>query len=150
MAGVMVFIPTDRSTWQAAASGDVAAHAPTEALMEAFDITDAEEAEYAAMSVASVAALTRHGSRFVLGAEVSPAQVDDSDDTGNGEVVVRGLRRAQIVSWFCEELPDDPRVRSAAQEARGLGVDDAWHLDEVQALIGTHALLWHAAEELED
>lgn len=154
MAGVMVFIPTGRASWREAIEATTSAHAPTPALLEAFDLApgdDArEEAQYAALTVASVTALAHHGARFVLGAEVAPDQVDDSDDAGNGEVVVRGLRRAQIVSWFTDETPDHPAVRAAAAAARCMSTEAAWHLDEVQTLISEHALLWHAAEELEN
>lgn len=150
MAGVMVFIPTDATAWQAVVGGEVAGFSATPALCEAFDLTDPEESEFAAMTVASVSSLTRHGHRFVLGAEVAPDQIDDAGDTGNGEVIVSGLRRSQIVSWFTDEVADDPQLRAAAERARGLELDEAWDLDEVQALIGGHALLWHAAEELEN
>ncbi|MGJ6979477.1 DUF6912 family protein [Aestuariimicrobium soli] len=144
----MVFIPFDAAAWPRALDASVPAFSATPALCESFDVTDPEESEFAAMTLASVAGLAQHGTRFVLGAEVADDQVDASADTGNGEVQVSGLRRAQIVSWFTDEFPDDPQVRAAAHEAQGLPLDDAWHLDEVQTLIGHHALLWHAAEEL--
>lgn len=143
----MVFIAAD-SAAQALQAG--VGHAPTPALREAFDVTDPEEAEYAALVLASITALATLGRRFVIAAEMTPDQLDDSADTGNGEVTIRGLRRSQIVSWFTDEEPDHAEVKAAAAAASGLSTDDAWELPAVQTLITRHALLWHAAEELEN
>lgn len=150
MSGVLVCIPADRNDPQSLFAGPVAAITANQALCETFDY-DAEageEAEYAALVLASVWSLTRHGERFVVTAEVDPSQIVVGEEADNGGVTLTGLRRAQLVAWF-DDQPDDQIngiVEAAASAVQGQGIDEAWDHEEVTALL-QHELLWHAIEE---
>lgn len=148
MGTVMVFVPAPVGAWSAALEPEaVRAWSATPAVHEAFDLPPRadEDAEYAAMLLASVAALASTGRRRVLGFEVAADQVSDN---GDETVTVTRLRPTQLVSWFADA--DDVDAAPAASASAGLDVDAAWELPEVADLVEHHPLLWHAAEELED
>lgn len=105
-----------------------------------------EDAEYAAMVIASVAGLSTFGHRLVLVAEVPQESLGLAADPENGEMLVGRLDRQQVVAFFADDPAVD--VSAAAQEAAGLGIDDAWNQQAVVELLATSDLLWHGAEEL--
>lgn len=146
MTGVLVCIPADRDDPQALFAGPVPAITANQALYETLDYgPDAdEEAEYAALVLASVWALTRHGQRFVVTAEVDPGQIVVGEEADNGGVIVTGLRRNQLVACFADESAG--LAQSAAAAVTGQGIDEAWAHEEVSALL-QHELLWHTIEE---
>ena len=90
MTKELVFIPVSRDEL-AAIDGSVrltgrAAHRVTPELLAALEYTvgQEEDVEYAALVLASVAALTRFGERLVLVAEVDVSLISDGDDPENG------------------------------------------------------------------
>lgn len=155
MADQLVFVPV--STGQAHTlarqghlPGPLDAFATTPALLAALDYTadQAEDAEYAALVLASVHGLTRHQERLVLVAEVPAAQVEPyEDEMDNGGVRLPSLSRAAVQSFFT----DDPAIviADAVAAATGLTIDQVWETEQVQALLGGADLLWHSVEELD-
>lgn len=121
-------------------------YAPTEDLKETFDLQSnaTDEADRAALVVASVAALSRWGHRRVVTALVRPDQISPGSDEAHGEVVVADLAASQVLAWFADAGEVDDR--DAARAAAGLGIDEAWSRPEVASLL-THELLWHDAAE---
>lgn len=121
-------------------------YAPTTELKDTFDLAPHadDEADRAALVVASVAALSTWGHRRVATALVAPTQVSPGSDRAHGEVVVADLAANQVLAWFADAADVDDR--SAASAAAGLGIDDAWSQPEVSELL-THELLWHDVAE---
>ena len=152
MQPLLVFVPISADDAPRAASGTLAgpltAYAVTRELVGALGYGDdmAEDAEYAALVLASVAGLTRHGQRLVLVADVAPDLVSAGDDPANGEVRLARLEPRWIVSWFTDEPSVD--VTDAAAAAAGLDLDTAWDAAAVQELVASHELLWHGPAEL--
>ena len=105
-----------------------------------------EDAEYATMVIASVAGLARLGARLVIVAEVDASALGQVADADNGERELKRLRPGEVTAFFTEDAGTD--TAAAALAARGLGIDEAWELGEVQALLSDADLLWHGAEEL--
>lgn len=110
-----------------------------------YSADDAEDAEYAALVLASVAGLSRYGCRLVVVAEVDGSLVRPGDDPANGAVVLDACPPSAMTSWFSDEPGVD--VGPAAEAARGLSIDDAWETPEVQALLQDHDLLWNDVVE---
>lgn len=106
-----------------------------------------EDAEHAAMVLASVAGLCAHGERVVVVAEVDEGQVKPGVDPANGQVVVHQCPPSAMTAWFADEPGVD--VSDAAAVARGLSIDEAWGQPEVQALLENHDLLWNDKVEYE-
>lgn len=123
-----------------------AAHTVTPELLEELGYApdDVEDAEYAAMVLASVAALARYGSRTVLVADVPADQVHEGPDPDNGGCLVGDVPSSAITCWFSEA--PDVTAEDAAAAANGLDIDLAWGLDQVQDLL-QHDLLWNDAAE---
>lgn len=147
MSEVLVALPFEAGALaHLAGSPATTGYAPTPELKDTFDLdANAEdEADRAALVVASVAALSRWRHRRVATALVRPEQVSPGSDRAHGEVLVRDLAPAQVVAWFA----DAPNVDdgAAADAAAGLDVDEAWSRLEVATLL-THDLLWHDAAE---
>lgn len=115
--------------------------------------TDAgeEEADYAALSAAGVAALEGLDSswRLVLAVDADPDQVVDGC-TGLGEVRVAGLRWQQVQALFADEREAAASVRTAAAAAAGVPLDGLLGLPAVAELGDRHDLLWYAVDELDD
>lgn len=147
----LVFIPIERTELAAIAGRiqltDREAHTVTPALIDALGYRpeDTEEAEYAALVLASVAALSRFGERLVLVAEVPPQAVSAGDDPANGHCRVSEVTPGAITCWFEEE--DGVDATTAARAAKGRSLDDAWDQDAVSALIQGHQLLWNDVVE---
>lgn len=107
--------------------------------------SDSEDAEYAALVLASVAGLAAHGIRLVVVAEVDPSLVSAGEDPANGQVVLAELPTRSITSWFADEPGTD--VTDAAAISKDLSIDQAWDLDQVQDLLNHHDLLWNDVVE---
>ncbi|GAB3821462.1 hypothetical protein GCM10028820_29900 [Tessaracoccus terricola] len=147
----LVFVPI-RSDELGAITGAVAlerrsAHTVTPELLEALEYSTGqlEDAEYAAMVIASVAALSAHGERLVLVAEVPPSQVRPGTDPGNGQVEVLEVRPESVTCWFSEAEGVD--YADAAAAAAGLDIDTAWDFPQVQELLHANDMLWNDVEE---
>lgn len=100
-----------------------------------------EDAEHAAMVLASVAGLAAHGERVVVVAEVDGAHVKRGIDPANGQVVLAQCPPSAMIAWFAEEPGVD--VADAAAIAKGLTIDQAWGQPQVQELLENHDLLWN-------
>lgn len=150
----LVFVPTSteqaQQLWQGTPpAAPIRAFSTTPALLAALDYTAemAEDAEYAAMVLASVDGLCRHGERVVLVAEVPEGDVaENPDELDNGGVLLAGLSKAAVQSFFT----DDPatELADARAAARDLTIDQVWETEQVQALLAQSDLLWHSVEEL--
>ena len=151
MTKELVFIPIARDEL-AAIDGSVlltgrAAHHVTPELLAALEYTagQEEDAEYAALVLASVAALTRFGERLVLVAEVDASLIASGDDPENGACVLTRVAPWAMTCWFSEAPGVD--ASAAAVAVRGLDIDTAWGFDEVQELLHESDLLWNDVEE---
>lgn len=130
--------------------GERAAHTVTDELLAElnYEASDAEEAEYAALVLASVASLSRYGERLVLVAEVDPSLVVAGADPANGEILLTNCPPSAITAWFSDA--EGTGVSEAANAARGLSIDEAWEADAVQRLLHTHDLLWNDRVEYQE
>lgn len=162
----MVFVPVSLASARALRSGQqpgaLRGFAVTPALVQALgaDLSE-EEADFAALSTAGLAALTGpdrldgrdRGRRLVLAAEVGADQVTDLGGE-QGEVWVAGLGWGQVSALFADEDVAGDTVRAAAVEAAAAaaaGVEPAEALSgpAVATLSDTYDLLWYAPEELD-
>jgi len=110
-----------------------------------YDEAASEDAEYAALVLASVAGLAEHGIRLVVVAEVEGSLIAAGDDPGNGQVLLGELPAAAITAWFADEPGTD--TADAAAISRGLTIDQVWETEQVQALLNDHDLLWNDVVE---
>jgi len=153
MSQRQVFVPCSREQARALGRGEplgrCRAHALTPELYQTLGMApgDDEDAEYAAMVLASVSALAHHGERLVLVAEVPAATVGEGEDPANGEVELSGLSPRAVQCFFTEQRPQ-PLADAAAGAVRGLGLDEAWEAEQVQQLLREGDMLWHSVEEL--
>ena len=147
----LVFVPVARAELDAIQGEsrlkDRPAHRVTPELLEelGFEPDQQEDAEYATLVLASVAALAAHGERLVLVAEVDGSFISPGEDPANGGCVVSRVPPAAMTCWFGDADDVDPTAAAAA--ARGLEIDIAWEMDEVQQLLHGHDLLWNDVEE---
>ena len=147
----LVFIPVAREELDAIQGlrqlRDRPAHRVSPELLEelGYESKDQEDAEYATLVLASVAALAAHGERLVLVAEVDTSFISPGDDLVNGACVVSRVPTAAMTCWFGDA--DDVDPTDAAAAAKGLDIDVAWDMDEVQQLLHGHDLLWNDVEE---
>ena len=146
-----MFIPIARDEL-AAIDGSVqltdrAAYHVTPELLVALDyrIGQEEDAEYAALVIASVAALTRFGERVVLVAEVDNSLIMNGDDLENGACILTRVVPEAMTCWLSKAHGVD--ASAAAVAVRGLDIDTAWGFDEVQELLHESDLLWNDVEE---
>ena len=151
MTKELVFIPIARDEL-AAIDGSVrltgrAAHRVTPELLATLEYAagQEEDAEYAALVLASVAALTRFGERLVLVADVDTSLIASGDDPENGACVLTRVAPEAMTCWFSEAPGVD--ASAAAIAVRGLDIDTAWGFDEVQELLHESDLLWNDVEE---
>ena len=151
MSRELVFIPIARDEL-AAIDGSVqlsdrAAHHVTPELLAAlgYRVGQEEDAEYAALVIASVAALTRFGERLVLVAEVDDSLIISGDDLENGACILTRVAPEAMTCWVNEAPGVD--ASAAAVAVRGLDIDTAWGFDEVQELLRESDLLWNDVEE---
>ena len=152
---MMVFVPLARPSALALRDGEPLGvrhgFAVTSSLRRALGAgTDEEEADFAVLDTAGVAALdglagTR---RLVLAVEVADDQVAD-ERTDFGDVEVRDVRWPQVQALFADEESAGPAVAAAASAASGVALADAFALPEVVRLSEGHDLLWYAPEELD-
>lgn len=126
---------------------DRVAYTVTPELLEelGYGAGEAEDAEYAALVLASVAGLAAFGVRLVVVAEVDPAVMRGGDDPSNGQIVLAELPAKAITAWFADEPGTD--VADAAAICKGLTIDQSWDLPAVQELLNTHDLLWNDVVE---
>lgn len=147
----LVFVPVARTELDAILGQsqlrDRPAHRVTPELLEELGIEpdQQEDAEYAALVLASVSALASHGERLVLVAEVDSSFISAGEDPDNGGCVVSRVPQGAMTCWFSDA--DDVDTTAAAAAARGLEIDLAWEMDEVQELLHGHDLLWNDVEE---
>ncbi|GAA2178363.1 hypothetical protein GCM10009785_00640 [Brooklawnia cerclae] len=153
MARLLVCVPVDREQARVIASGlDLPGPLPvftvTPELLGTFGLeaSDTEEAEYAALLLASIYALARHGERLVLTAQVDDGLLDAGFEQTNGGRLLRELRAPSVEAWFADD--GDAPVAGAAAAAAGLELDAAWETPEVADLLAGHDLLWHSIVEL--
>ncbi|MFD0866230.1 DUF6912 family protein [Tessaracoccus lubricantis] len=106
-----------------------------------YDEDETEDAEHAAMVLASVAGLAAHGERVVVVAEVDPSLVRPGEDPANGQVQLTQCPPSAMIAWFAEEPGVD--VADAAAIAKGMTIDQAWAQPQVQELLENHDLLWN-------
>jgi len=102
----LVFVPVSTADRSGVAAGHPLgqrrAHAVTPELMAALEYGPEalEDAEYAAMVLASVTGLSQFGERVVLVADLDEAAVHPAADAANGEVVVDEVSPSQVQSFF--------------------------------------------------
>lgn len=132
----------------------VQAFAATAELMAAlnYDSTMLQDAEYAALSYASVQYLLQPEpvrQRSVLAAEVDSDSVSRAANRAYGEVSVTSLQWKSAVAVFV----DDPDAAAAVTEAHhaihDADLPGAWDDAHVADLIRDHGLLWHLPAELD-
>ncbi len=129
---------------------DRTAYTATPQLLAELEYTEdqMEDAEHAAMVLASVAGLSAHGERVVVVAEVDSSLIKPGVDPDNGQVVLAQCPPSAMISWFAEEPGVD--VSDAAAIAKGLTIDQAWAQPQVQALLENHDLLWNDKVEYQE
>lgn len=148
----LVSIPVSREMLDAALvdglPGPLLGFAVTPALLDTFGLPgDAEEdAEFAALLIASIVSLTKWGERLVVTAEVSLGAGEVAADLqANGGVCVAHVPLTSMVSWFSDV---DPAVASeAAGEVADQDLESAWANPAVSALLADHDLAWHSPSE---
>lgn len=144
-----VFLPASAEDLRGLASAPLAervGYAATPALLAAlgYGPDEVEDAGFAAMLSASVAALTRQPYRLVLAAAV-PTVDDLRDDAGACRVP--GVTRAQVTALYVDEPEAAPAVAAAHAAVAGMALAEAWDDAAVQALLEAHDLLWYDAAE---
>ena len=152
---MMVFVPIALPSALALRDGEALpprrAFAATSSLRRALGAaTDDEEADFAVLDTAGVAALDglAGARRLVLAVEVSDDQVDDRR-TDLGDVEVRDVRWRQVQALFADEESAGPAVVAAASASSGVPLTSAFDLPAVVQLTEGHDLLWYAPEELD-
>ncbi len=119
-------------------------------LCATFDLeSGSEEAEFAAFQVASVAALLSGDSRLVLAARPRTTRPSGCSDGANGAVELGELGLRDIDAYFSDDDCRDA-VGEISRLVAGMGLDEAWELPSVQALLADHPLSWHDVSELSD
>ncbi|NYI69832.1 hypothetical protein GGQ54_000392 [Naumannella cuiyingiana] len=123
---------------------DLRGYAPTAAMLDAFELSAGEDAEYVALLIARAAGLLDDAALLVT-AEVA---VHETEPAEFGAVTVPVLRLADVHGVFVD---DDPAaaVRAAAA-VEGADLDEAWESPATQTFLGEHDLLWHHPGELAD
>lgn len=101
-----------------------------------------DDAEYAALVLASVAGLIEHGERVVVVAEVAPSLVEPGEDSANGECLLTECPTKAITAWFV----DAPGVTPPSLEGVR-SIDEAWEREELQSFLAEHELLWNDVVE---
>ncbi|MGC3952726.1 MAG: hypothetical protein QM804_00455 [Propionicimonas sp.] len=122
--------------------GSHTGYAVTSAMTGAFGLTDPEDAEYNALSIASVAGLLAHGERVVAVLDTGYRAGDDN--FGAVELADPGYDR--VTALFGEDT-DAAQAAAAALTVRGMTLDQAWEAPVVQALLTDRDLLWYGPAE---
>lgn len=124
--------------------GSHTGYAVTPTMLDVFGVTDPEDAEYTALSIASVAGLLAHGERVVAVLGISAPHGDD--EFGAVEVVEPSF--TQVTALFGEDT-DPAQAHAAAISVQGMTLDQAWEAASVQALLYQRDLLWYGPAEWE-
>jgi len=126
--------------------GEQVGYAPTPGLYEAFGLTSDqdEDADYVALTVASVAAAAR-GRRLVAVGELEGVATEPADF---GAVTVQDVPWSAITAFFADDPAAEAAVAAARNAVAGADLADAWDAEPVQRLVAEHDLLWHAPEEV--
>lgn len=145
----LVFLPLSGSQLRSwATTGDLpgshTGYAVTPAMLEAFGMPDPEDAEYTALSIASVAGLLAYAERVVAVLDVTAQPTDD--EFGSVEMVTPSFTR---VSALFGEDTDPAQAQAAAITVQGMTLDSAWEEPAVQALLRERDLLWYGPAEWE-
>ncbi|MDQ7993834.1 MAG: hypothetical protein AAGC63_12000 [Propionicimonas sp.] len=143
----LVFLPlsgAELRDWATGGSlaGQRRGYAVTPAMAEAFGVDDPEDAEYAALCIASIAGLLAHGERIVAVAEAAFTATPDDF----GEVSVSTPAWAAVDSLFGEDTDAAP-ARATGAAMAGLPLARAWDEPQVQALLADTDLLWYGPAE---
>lgn len=153
MARVLVCVPVDdeqvaRIARGEALVGPLQVFTVTPELLDTFGLqpVDDEPAEYAALLLAALWGLLRHGRRLVLTAQVPKNAMDAGEESANGGRSLAQLPANAVEAWFADE-PGTP-IAEVAQQVAGLDLDEAWEHQAVQELHKDHDLLWHSVVEL--
>ena len=152
--GRLVFLPVSRSRAAdlraGTATGPWAGVTATAALATALGASQ-EEAEYAALNQAGVAALGRPDSdtlRLVIAASVPDRSVTVEDET-LGSATVEELSWSSVQSLFADGADATSAVAAARTAVARRGLAEALELPEVADLLDAHDLLWFAPGELD-
>ncbi len=113
-----------------------------------YDQTMAEDAEYAALTYASVAALTIAPRRCVAVVETSASATTDSADDF-GTVTVSGLEWDAVTALFIGDEEGLEPERQAALEIHNKPLAQAWDAPSVEHLLELSDLLWFGPQELD-
>lgn len=119
-------------------------------LLDSFGLTpaDDEEADRAAMLLASLWALSRFGRRLVLTAFVAQDLISPGAETANGGATLTRLLPRNVEALFADE-PEAGQAIERAREQLGpaSSLDEIWEQALIQDLLAGHELLWHTLEE---
>lgn len=145
----LVFLPLSAGqlrSWAAGGTlpGSHPGYAATPTMCAVFGITDPEDADYTALSIASIAGLLAHGERVVAVLGVSPPSGADEF----GAVAVVDPSYAHVTALFGED-PDPAPARAVAAAVQGMTLEQAWEAPAVQALLGERDLLWYGPAEVD-
>lgn len=143
----LVFLPLSGGqlhSWATAGllPGRQTGFAVTPTMTEAFGLDDPEDAEYTALSVASIAGLLTHGERVVAVLDIDSRPGDD--DFGSVEVTDPHYDR--VTALFGEDT-DPAQAAAAALSVRGMTLEQAWEEPVVRALLSDRDLLWYGPAE---
>ena len=159
--GQMVFVPVRRDRARAlrdsgsASVGQLTGYAATPAMMAAqdYDQSTLEDADYAALCFAGVAALTdpvdADALRLVVAADLSPSLFEADERSPYGVVLVHDLPWVAVQALFSDEPGSAGAVAAARGVAAGRSVEVALTLDPVLEVFEEHDLLWFSPDELE-
>ena len=131
--------------------GELSGCAPTTRLAGSLEhAAVAEEVEFVALSHAGVLAVSSGSDplRLVLAADVADGQVTVRGSE-LGEVMVAGLRWAQVQALFADEPAAESSVARARADTAELGLAEALAMEAVTALQSEFDLLWFAPDELD-
>lgn len=121
------------------------AFSPNAALRESFEVADPEEAEYAALLMASLWCFTHQMRPLVLVAQVPASVVAPGAEIANGGIQLAGLVASQVESFFA--AADDSPVAGLQARLANLDLDQAWEDEDFQRLILDQPMLWHDISE---
>lgn len=147
---MLVFVPIDAARLQTLLNDgltDVAAHAATPALYQGLGLDPSmdEDAEFGALTYASVACLLTSPLRGVAVCEVPDRALSGDDDFGR--VSVAQVAPADLRSLFIDEPEALPLTRAAHRAVAGTTLDQAWEDAAVERVLTEADLLWHDADE---
>lgn len=151
MATTLVLVPVARELVGRAdvfdPDAEMFAIAANEQLHQTFELgpDEGEQAEYAALSLASLWGALHLGNHVVLSLQANPAQLRPaSTEVGNGAVLVQGPSRKHAVAWFDCDVPLDPDTAAGLADA---DLDQAWDDERVQRWFANREFIWHDIEE---